>query len=135
MVPCSAQPDPRNLRPFLAVFDTGSGQILIRKSALFVYWERYLVQNETIPRLRDANGRPLRFLGVVLIRARFGDSMLNLPFVVADSRSVDITIGTRFMNNILTPSSAEDNAFSCAAVAVASRLYPTNPRTKFRRNN
>ena len=39
-VSCSVGPDPRNLRPFSAVFDTGSGPNWIRKGALFNGWER-----------------------------------------------------------------------------------------------
>ena len=98
VVSCSIGPDPRNLRPFSVVFDTVSGPNLIRKSALFDGWELYLVRNETVPRLGDANGRPLRLLGVALIRARFGNSLFHMPFVVADSLAVDVIIGTRFMN-------------------------------------
>ena len=40
VVSCTVGPDPRNLRPFSAVFDTGSGPNLIRKTALFDAWER-----------------------------------------------------------------------------------------------
>ena len=97
VVSCSVGPDPRNLQLFCAVFDTGSGTNLILKSALFDGWERYLVRNETVPRLGDANGRPCRLLGVALIRARVGYSLFHMPFVVADSLAVDVIIGTRFM--------------------------------------
>ena len=97
-VSCSVRPDPCNLRPFSAVFDTGSGANLIRKSALFDGWEPYLVRNETVLQLGDANRRPLRLLGVALIRARFGNSLFHKPFVVADSLAVDVIIGTLFMN-------------------------------------
>ena len=38
-VSCSVGPDPCNLRPFFGIFDTGSGPILIRKSAFFDGWE------------------------------------------------------------------------------------------------
>ena len=98
VVSCSVGPEPRNLRPFSAVFDTGSGPNLIRESALFDDWKRYMVRNEAVPRLGDANGRPLRLLGVALIRARFADTLFHMPFVVADSFAVDVIIGTRFMN-------------------------------------
>ena len=98
VVSCSVGPNPRNLRPFPSVFDAGSGPNLIRESALFDGWERYLVKNETVPRLGDASGRPLRLRGVMLIRARFGNSLYHLPFVVAESLAVDVIIGTRFMN-------------------------------------
>ena len=98
IVSCSVGPDPRNRRSFSAVFDAGPGLSLIRKSAPFDGWERYLVRNDPVPRLGDANGRPLRLLGVALIRARFGNSMFHLLFVVADSVAVDAIIGTRFMN-------------------------------------
>ena len=56
------------------------------------------MRNETVPRLGDANGPPLRLLGVALIRVRFGKSLFHIPFVVADSLTVDVIIGTRFMN-------------------------------------
>ena len=98
VVSCSVGPDPRNLRPFSAVFDTSSGPNLTRKSALFDGWERYFVRNATVPRLGDANGGPLRLLGVALIRARFGNSLFHMPFVVADSLALEVIIGTRFMN-------------------------------------
>ena len=98
VVSCSVGPDPRNLRPFSAVFDTASGPNLIRKSALIDGWERYLVRYEVVPRLGYANGRPLRLLGVALIRARFGNSLFHMPFYVADSLAVDVIIETFFMN-------------------------------------
>ena len=98
VVPCSAVPDMRNLRPFSAVLDTGSGPNCIRTGASFDGWERYLVRNETVPRLGDPNGRPLRLFGVALIRARLGNSLFHMPFVVANSLAVDVIIGTRFMN-------------------------------------
>ena len=98
VVSCSVGPDPRNLRTFSAVLDTGSGPNLIRKSALFDGWEQYLVQNETVPRLGNASGQPLRLLSVALIQARFGNSLFDMPFVVADSLALDVIIGTRFMN-------------------------------------
>ena len=97
VVSCSVGPDPRNLRPFSAVFDTASGPNLIRESAFFDGWERYLVRNEVVPRFGDENGRPLRLLGVALIRARFGDSLLYMPFGVADYLAVDVIVGTRFI--------------------------------------
>ena len=96
---CSVEPDPRNLRTIPEVFDTSPGPNLIRRSALFDGWERFLVRNEAVPRLCDANGRPLRHVAVVLIRVCFGNSMLHLPFVVSDSLAVDVIIGTRFMNH------------------------------------
>ena len=98
VVSCSVGPDPRNLRPFSAVFDIGSGPNLIRKSAFFDGWERYVVRNETVPRLDDANGRPLPLLGLAVIRARFGNLLFHMPFVIADSLAVDVIIGTRLMN-------------------------------------
>ena len=97
VVSCFVVPDPRNLRPLPSVFDTGSGPNLIRDSALFDSWERCLVKNETVPRLGDANGRPLRLRGMVPIRARFRNSFYPLPFIVADSLGVDVFSGTRFM--------------------------------------
>ena len=97
VVSCSAGPDPHKLRPFSAVLDNGSGPNLIRKSALFDGWERYLVRNETVKRLIDARGRPIRLLGLVLIRGRFGDPLSHLPFVVAYSLAVDVIIRIRFM--------------------------------------
>ena len=98
VVSCSVGPDPRNLRQFSAVFDTGSGLNLIQKSTLFDVWKRYLVQNETLPRPGDGNGRPLRLLCVARIRTHFSISVLHLPFVVAASLAADVIIGTRFIN-------------------------------------
>ena len=56
------------------------------------------MKNETVPRLGGASGRPLRLCGVVLIRARFRNSLYHLPFVVAESLAVDVITGTSFMN-------------------------------------
>ena len=101
VVSCSVGPDPRNLRLFSAVFDTGSKPNSIRKSAPFDGWELYLIRNETVPQLGDANGRTLRLPGVALIRARFGNSLFHMPFVRVDSLPVDVIIGTRFMNELV----------------------------------
>ena len=97
-VSCPVVPVPHILRPFPSVFDTGSGPDLIQEIALFDGWERYLVKNETVPRLCDANGRPLRLRGVMFIRARIGNSLYHHPFIIAESLAVDVIIGTRFMN-------------------------------------
>ena len=44
-------PTSDELEAFSAVIDTGPGPNLIRKSALFDGWERYLVRDEAVPRL------------------------------------------------------------------------------------
>ena len=49
--------------PFYAVFDTGSGMDIVKRDALFDGCEKLLDKNATMPRLGDANGRPLRLLG------------------------------------------------------------------------
>ena len=51
------------------------------------------MKNETVPRLGDASGRPLRLRGVELIRARFGNSLSHFPLVFAGSLAVDVIIG------------------------------------------
>ena len=84
--------------PFNAVFDTGPGMIIVKLGALFNGWERLLEKDAKMPRLGDANGRPLRLLGEITLRIRFGNTTYRVPFIVADKLAVNFIIGSRFMN-------------------------------------
>lgn len=53
-----------------AILDTGAGPNLIRSDVLPIGWRKHLVTSAHVPRLEDANGRPLHLLGVVLLRFR-----------------------------------------------------------------
>ena len=83
--------------PANAVFDTGSGMRIVRRDALFDGWERLLDKDEIMPRLGDANVRPLRPLEEMTLRIRFGYTTYGVPFIVADTRAVNVIIGTCFM--------------------------------------
>ena len=84
--------------PFNAVFYTGSGMNIVKRNAIFDGWETLLDKDATMPRLGEANGRPLRIFGEITLRIRFGNTTYRVPFIVADKLAVNVLIGTRFMN-------------------------------------
>ena len=86
------------MRPFNAVFDTGSRMNIVRQDALSDGWQTWLTKDTVLPTLRDANGRPLRLLGEILLRIRFGNTKYRVPVIVSDMLAVEVIIGTRFMN-------------------------------------
>ena len=63
VISCSIGLDGRTMRPFNAVFDTGSGMNIVRQDALTDGWQTLLTKDNVLPTLGDANGRPLRLLG------------------------------------------------------------------------
>ena len=95
---CSIGNTEQTMLHFNAVFDTGSGINIVKRDALFDGWEKLLDRDATMPRLRDANGRPLRLLGEITIFIRFGNTPYRVPFIVSDKLAVNVIIGTRFMN-------------------------------------
>ena len=88
--------DGSTMRPFNAVFDTGSGMNIVRQDALTDGWQTWLTKDAVLPTLGDANGRPLRLLGEIVLSIRFGNTTYRVPFIVADKLAV--IVGTRFMN-------------------------------------
>ena len=70
--------------PFNAVFGTGSGMNIVQRDALFDVWEKLLDKDATMPRLGDANGRPLRLLVEITLRISFGNTTYRVPFIVAN---------------------------------------------------
>ena len=86
------------MRPFNAVFDTGSGMNIVRQDALTDGWQTWLTKDTVLPTLGDANGRPFRLLGEIVLRIRFGNTTYRVPFIVADKLAVEVIVVTRFMN-------------------------------------
>ena len=86
------------MRPFNAVFDTGSGLNIVRQDALTDGWQTWLTMDNVLPTLRDGNRRPLCLLGEGVLRTRFRNTTYRLPFIIADKLAVNGIVGTRFMN-------------------------------------
>ena len=84
--------------PFNALFGTGSGMKILRQDALTDGWQTCPTKDTVLPMLGDANGRPLRLLGEIILFIRFGNKMYRVPFIVADKLAVEVIVGTRFMN-------------------------------------
>ena len=86
------------MRPFNALFDTGSERNIVRQDALTDGWQTWLTKDTVLPTLGDANGRPLRLLGEILLRIRIGNTTYRVPFIVADKLAAEVIVGTLFMN-------------------------------------
>ena len=120
--------------PSNAVFDTGSGMNIVKRDALFDGWETLLDKDATMPRLGDANGRPLRLLGEITLRIRFGNTTYRVPFVVAEKLAVNVIIGTRFMNRYVDAIECRTQTIRLlrgATIPILSRTNPRNTNTKF----
>lgn len=90
--------DHRAMRTLHAVLDTGAGPNLIRSDVLPIGCRQNLVTSAHLPRLGDANGRPLQLQGVVILRLRLGNSHFRVPFVVATRLAASMIIGTDFLD-------------------------------------
>ena len=120
--------------PFYAVFNTGSGMNIVKRDALFDGWEKLLDRYATMPRLGDANGQPLRLLGEITLRIRFGNTMYRVPFIVADKLAVNVIIGTRFMNQYVDAIECRTQTirpFRVATIPILSRTNQRNTNTKY----
>ena len=102
VVSCSIGLDGRTMLPFNAVLDTGSGMNIVRRDTVTDGWETLLTKEAVLPTLGDANRRPLRFLGEIVLRLRFGNTTYRVPFIVAEKLGVEVIVGTRFMNRYVT---------------------------------
>ena len=78
--------------PFNAVLDTGSDMNITRRDALTDGWETSLTKDALLPTLGDANGRPLRLLGEIFLRMRFGNTTYRVPFIVAEKLAVEFIV-------------------------------------------
>ena len=79
--------------PFNAVFDTGSAMNIVERDALTDGWETLLTKDAVLPTLGDANGRPLRLLGEIVLRMRFGNNTYRVPFIVAKKLAIEVMVG------------------------------------------
>ena len=61
---------------------------IVRRDALTDGWETFLTKDAVLPTLGDASGRPLRLLGEVVLRIRFGNTTYRVPFIVAEKLAV-----------------------------------------------
>ena len=86
------------IRPFNAVFDTGFGINIVRQDALTDGWQTWLTKDTVLPTLGEANGRPLRLLGEIVLRIRFWNTKYRVPFIFLDKLALEFIVGTRFMN-------------------------------------
>ena len=95
VISCSIVLDGHTMRPFNAVFDTGSGMKIVRQDALTAGRQMWPTKDNVLPTLGDANGRPLRLPGEIVLRIHFGSTTYCVPFIVADKPAVEVIVGTR----------------------------------------
>ena len=119
---------------FNAVSETGSGMKIVKRDACFDGWEKLRDRDATIPQVGDTNGRPLRILGEITLRIRYGNTTYPLPFVVADKLSLNIIIGTRFMNRYVDAIKCRKQMiriFRGAKIPILSRTNQRNANTNY----
>ena len=134
VVPCSTGNMQQTILPFYAVFDTGSEMKIVKREALFDGWEKLLDRYGTMPRLGDANGRPLRPPGEITLRIRFGNTTYRVPFIVADKLAINVIIGTRFMNRYVDAIECWTQTirhFRGATIPILSRTNQGNANTTY----
>ena len=71
---------------------------IVRQDALTDGWQTRVTRDTVLSTLGDANGRPLRLLGEIVLRIRFENTAYRVPFIVADKLAVEVIVGTCFMN-------------------------------------
>lgn len=78
--------------------DTGTGMNLIRRDTLPAVWEDGFDRKAIYTRLNDVNGRPLSLRESTWLAVRFSNYMYHIKFIVANRISVEVIIGTAFLN-------------------------------------
>ena len=119
--------------PLNAVFDTGSALTIVKRDALLDRWDKLLDKDATMPRLGDANGRPLRFLKEITLVIRFGNTTCRVSFIVADKLVVNVIIGKCFMNRYFDALECRRQMirlFRGSTIPILSRTNQRNPNTK-----
>jgi predicted aspartyl protease len=81
---------------FRAVLDTGAAPLIVKKSALPK--EAEILPQDTLPRLFDVQRRAIAVLGVVVGRIKMGKKEYPFEALVAEELSVDLIIGTQFID-------------------------------------
>ena len=71
---------------------------ILRQYSLTYGWQTWLTKGAVLPTFGDANGRPVRIFGEIILLIRFGNKIFRVPFIVADKLVVEFIVGTRFMN-------------------------------------
>ena len=87
-----------NIRPLLITADTDTGCNLISKDHLPEYWQRFIVEEPTLPELGDANRDLIHIEAVVHLSVRLGNKIYQLPFLIAEQLAVAALLGMSFMN-------------------------------------
>ena len=120
------------MRPLLILADTGAGCNLIRKDHLPEDWQRFLVEDPKLPKLGDANGNLIDIEAVVHLSVRLGNTIYQVPFLIAEQLAVAALLGTSFMNkhvdHICCRSQEIDLHQGCTIpILQAHRGYQTEP--------
>lgn len=91
------------------------GKVLrtIRSDMLPIGWRQHFVTLALITRLVDANGRPLKLLGMVVIRLRLDNSHFHVTFIVTKHLVTTMIIGNEFPDG-------HDHAIRCMECIVES---------------
>jgi Retroviral aspartyl protease len=88
----------RVMTPIVAVLDTGAGPNLIRESVLPDGWEKYRVHTSWNRRIVDANGKALKFRGVVELALQLGELVVRTRLAVVSHLSVPCILGCDFID-------------------------------------
>ena len=98
-VECHVGPTHRALRPVLSVLDSGAGPNLIAQSVLAESLQEKVQNNLKMVNLIDANGKPLKLLGVIRLAIQVGTYQATCTFLVVHKLSADIILGCDFLDN------------------------------------
>ena len=98
-VAASVGAHPRSMAPTTLTLDTGAATNLIRRDALPEGWEakRVALDEAKLPKMGDANGRPIPSSGVVELRTRIGRATYRVHYLVVDKLVVEAIVGTPFL--------------------------------------
>ena len=87
-----------SMKPTVIHVDTCSGVNVIREGMLPPKWDEHLEPLNQDPNLGDANGRPLRFKGLIRMSVRLNNRLYRIPFLIATNFAADVLLGTAFLN-------------------------------------
>lgn len=73
---------------------TGSGYNIIRRSVVFLGWQRHVCPDYHISPVGDANKTSLQISLAAVLRLRFGSAVCKAIFLVADYFSLNVLICT-----------------------------------------
>jgi Retroviral aspartyl protease len=121
-----------DLRPTIAVMDTGAAPSVIRTNMLPSDWRSLGAIQEVVPRgIQDAKSKSTPSLATVRLKSKLGNLVAPADFLVVDTLAVPDILGCDFINQFVTSINPKEGYMQLdggprAYLLYHASRYPTN---------